>query len=132
MRRPLLFVVLVLLAATSCRPSLRVATPMGSARDLILAPEMANARVTDAYQAVAQLRPEFLRRRGAIVGVPSRRVGLRVYLDDTEMGGVDILRTIPIDQVTAIRYLSASEASFRWGANHADGVILVSTARTLR
>jgi hypothetical protein len=127
-----LIIASALLVASACQPSSTISTSAAPARDVLFAQEIASARVMDAYEAVTQLRPEFLKRRGVSLSSPVSRGGIRVYLDNTEMGGVDILRTIPIDQVTTIRYLNASEASFRWGANHTGGVILVSTARTLR
>ena len=132
MWRPL-FIASAVLLLGACRPAPSVrGAPLASSRDVLLAHEIASSGVSDAYQAVSQLRPEFLKRRGpGLISPVSHRV-VRVFLDDTEMGGIDILRSIPIDQVTAIRYVDSSEAALRWGANHTAGVILVSTARTLR
>jgi hypothetical protein len=121
---------------TTLAVSLAACTPVAFAgapaptSDVLFAPEIAKARVVDTYQAVSQLRPEFLEVRVPLMPT-SRRVGLRVYLNDIDVGGIDALRNIPIDQVTAIRYISASDAQFRWGVNQADGVILVSTSRLL-
>lgn len=124
-------VIPAVLVLSACRTTSGMSIPVGD-RDVILAQEIAMSRVTDVYQAILQLRPEFLKRRGPTSVQLPQRGALRVYLDNTEMGGPDVLHTIAVDQVTAIRYLSASEATLRWGPSHAGGVILVSTARTLR
>jgi len=93
----------------------------------LFAPEIVASRVTDAYQAVLRLRPDFLRRdTGAdIRGTDSD--GIHVYLDDVDIGGVDALRRVPLDAVTQIRYVPRIEADMRWPGRHPAGVILVST-----
>ncbi len=93
----------------------------------LFAPEIVASRVTDAYQAVLRLRPDFLRRGDT----PDARVPatdeLHVYLDDVDMGGIDALRRVPLDAVTQIRYVPRTEAEMRWPGRHPAGVILVST-----
>jgi hypothetical protein len=128
MRRQLL-VSTVLVALGACTPSPYTGNPIPSG-DILLAPEIVQARVIDTYQAVSQLRPQFLKVREPLIPILGRK-GLRVYLDDVELGGVDALRMIPIDQVTAIRYLSASDAQLRWGNDLPSGVILVSTSHVI-
>lgn len=119
----------VLAAICACTQSPYTGNPAPSS-NVLLAPEIVQARVIDTYQAVSQLRPQFLKIRDPLVPSFGRK-GLRVYLDDVELGGVDALRTIPIDQVTAIRYLSASDAQLRWGNDLPSGVILVSTSHVM-
>jgi len=116
------------LAACSPAPVQSGPTPRGS--DILFASEIVRAQVLDTYQAVSQLRPQFLKVRGPLLPT-TNHLGLRVFLDDLDVGGVDALRTIPIEQVTAIRYLNASDAQFRWGNDHPYGVILVLTSRVL-
>jgi len=120
---------LVLMVLTACTPTPYTRNPVPSS-DVLLAPEIVNARVMDTYQAVSQLRPQFMKVRAPLVSSFGRK-GLRVYLDDVELGDVEALRMIPIDQVTAIRYLNASEAQLRWGSDLPNGVILVSTSHVL-
>ena len=122
-----LVVSIMSLAVVACTPAPFMASP-GPSRDVLFAPEIVQARVLDTYQAVSQLRPEFLKLREPFLRA-SRTSTLRVFLDEIDVGGVDALRTIPIDQVTAIRYISATDAQFRWGGEHPQGVILVSTTR---
>lgn len=111
-------------AGPSSRPGL------GSAgREVLTAAEIVAAKVTDAYQAVSQLRPEFLRKRAAM---PTPRFGtptVAVYLDDLQFGGAESLRSIPLERVRTIRYITPIDADLRWGGSHPSGVILVTTLR---
>jgi hypothetical protein len=52
---------------------------------------------------------------------------VQVYLDDARLGGVDELKRIPIHHVAYIRYFDGLAASARWGLDHGQGVIYVST-----
>lgn len=122
-----LLVSILTATAVACTPAPFNASLMAR-RDVLFAPEIVQSRVLDTYQAVSQLRPEFLKMREPYLR-SSRANNLRVYLDEIDIGGVDALRTIPIDQVTAIRYVNPDDAQFRWGGEHPQGVILVSTAR---
>jgi hypothetical protein len=112
-------------AATSSSPH----SFSSAGRDVITAAEIVSSHVTDVYQAVTQLRPEFLRRRGAtaipLIAAPQ----VEVYLDDLPLGSAESLRSIPLDRVRLIRYVSPVEADLRWGGSHSAGVILVTTLK---
>lgn len=125
------FLVLLALSSTACAASARPSAPSvfsGARRDVITAAEIVAARVTDAYQAVVQLRPEFLRRRGAAMPVFAP-AALGVYLDELPHGGIESLRYIPLERVRLIRYVSPADADLRWGGSHPMGAILVTTLR---
>jgi len=93
----------------------------------LFAPEIVAARVSDAYQAVMRLRPDFLSRSNARDARDAGARELHVYLDDVDLGGIDALRRISLDAVTQIRYVAPREAEQRWPGRHPGGVILVST-----
>jgi hypothetical protein len=95
--------------------------------DVITAAEIVAARVTDAYQAVSQLRPHFLRRRSTRALVSNINPAVAVYVDDLPYGGVESLRQIPLDRVRLIRYISPMTAEVRFGGSHPSGAILVTT-----
>ena len=124
--------VLVGLSLTACAaavpPSSRAAFQSAS-RDVITASEIVASRVTDVYEAVAHLRPEFLRRR-SVRPVPAfAPVSVAIYLDDLPFGNVETLKYIPLGQVRLIRYLSPNDADMRWGGLHPSGAILVTTLK---
>jgi len=91
------------------------------------------SEASSAYDIVKVLRPTMLLHR-TVTGVEqTARVvanelpGLHVHIDDTRVGPVDVLRTIPAQAVTSIRWLSPSDASTKYGNGHMSGVIAVAT-----
>ena len=118
------------LVGTACAAASPTTRPVRSAsREVITAAEIVSSRVQDVYQAVAQLRPEFLRRRSLSMAQPYRMSEVLVFLDDLEFGTAESMRNIPLARVRQIRYLTPSEASLRWGGQHPGGVIHVTTLR---
>lgn len=118
-------------ASTACATATPSTRPVlaGAGRDVITAAEIVAARVSDAYQAVAQLRPEFLRRR-AFSSIPAFATPeATVYLDDLPFGSAESLRNIPLDRVRLIRYITPNEADLRFGGSHLAGAILVTTMK---
>jgi hypothetical protein len=114
-------------ACAAATPSTRPA--FGGGREVITAGEIVASRVTDAYQAVTQLRPEFLRRRGMNAVPAFTSPSVIVYLDDLPFGTAESLHYIPLDRVRLIRYMPAAEADLRWGGSHVVGAILVTTLK---
>jgi hypothetical protein len=120
----------LVLSGTACAAASSTTRPVRSAsREVITAAEIVAARVQDVYQAVAHLRPEFLRRRSLTMARPQRTPDVLVFLDDIEFGTVESMRNIPLARVRQIRYLTPSEANLRWGGSHSGGVIHVITLR---
>ena len=135
MRRAALVLISVSIAAcssTSATSSETVALRTSPARNVITATEIVRSRVSDVYQAVTQLRPDFLRRRSASMATltPSRSNAVVVYLDEMPLGGEETLRSIPLERVRVIRFLSPFDADLRWGGSHPAGAILVTTMKS--
>ena len=122
------FVGMSVVACSAMTPSTR---PLKSVRrEVITASEIVAARVTDVYQAVAQLRPEFFSRsRNFEPMAPGRQGPIAVYLNETPIGGEESLRTIPLEEVRQIRFMTRTQAEFRWGRSHPRGAIVVMTAK---
>src|SRR5690242_21748613 len=105
-------------------------TRHGSA-DVITAEEIAaKPEFTSAYDAVEMLRPQFLRSRGqtsldASSSTPMTQPLPAVFLDNQQYGTVESLRQIPIIDVQEIRYISAADATTRFGTGFPNGVIQV-------
>ena len=124
MIRPMLAVLGVTLVLGSCASSTR-GGPRD--RDVISRPEITASNASTAYDAVAQLRPDFLRGRSINTRARQRTETPLVYLDGSRLGELGQLRSIPATIVQSIQLISASDATTRWGTGHPAGVIEVRT-----
>jgi hypothetical protein len=80
----------------------------------------------NAYEAVEALRPIWLQTRGASTLIATQ-AQVVVYLNDTRLGGIETLRQIITPAVVTIRHFDGRAATARWGLDHGQGVILVTT-----
>jgi hypothetical protein len=93
--------------------------------DLLTQETLRTGSQSNVYEAVQAIRPNWLRPRGPD---SFRNPGqVQVYLDAVRLGGVETLRTIPVQQVQFIQWYDPVSASSRWGLDHGHGAILVST-----
>ena len=95
--------------------------------NVITAPELSRSRATNAYDAIHQIRPELLRTRdpGTLVYFKANQPAVAV--DNTLVGGVEVLRAISLDSVARIEYVNAWNAANRYGSTFANGVMLIET-----
>ncbi len=91
-------------------------------RNLITTAEFAELPgLSTALQVVERLRPAWLRPRGRS-GLPT------VYRNNSRWGqNPAALANISVENVQEIRFLSATDATMRWGASVGGTVILVTT-----
>jgi hypothetical protein len=124
---------IVWLGACALRPSrLELADPTlitAPSSDVLYARDLVASTAADVYEAVMQVRPEFFRLHERLDHplAPRGTETPRVYLNGLQIGGIDALRSIPLGNVTSVRYVSAGEAIFRWGSGGAGGAVLVTT-----
>jgi hypothetical protein len=91
-------------------------TERGSTTRIVQA-ELENLVQLDAYQAIERLRPRWLRRRGnrqptvVLAGAPGQ--------------DLNILRTIRALDVREMRFMSAADATTRYGTGYDGGAIIV-------
>src|SRR6476620_1643351 len=94
-----------------------IACASAGARDanVITAPELSRSQAANAYDAIRQIRPELLRSRdpGSVVYFKASRPVVAV--DNTIVGGVEVLRAMPRDTVARIEYVSPWESAKRYG-----------------
>jgi len=133
-------VAFVALAAAACHQSSIAAPPRPTSRSAGQRDEITRKDIepllrqaSSAYDIVKLLRPTMLLNR-TLAGIePTARVaanempGVHVHIDDSRVGPIDMLETIPAQAVSSIRWLSPSEASTKYGNGHTTGVIAVST-----
>ena len=80
-----------------------------------------------AYAAVQRLRPNWLQVRGATRLSGAQWASIQVHVDGMHRGTVEELLSIRAEYVVEIRYMSASEATTRFGTGYTGGLILVTT-----
>ncbi len=97
--------------------------------NLIVASEIAGTGVSDAFQAVKLLRPAMLRGRNGSLNDNSGGAELVVYVDGVKAGGPQSLESVTALAISEIRFISAADATTRFGTGHPLGAILVVTKR---
>lgn len=122
-RRLLAPAFVLLVAACAAVPAER--RESGAAHNFIATAELQASGITDAFGVVQTLRPHWLRPRGATT--LTGRESIKVYLDGLLLGGPEQLHQITTRSIASIRFLDANEATQRWGLDHGQGAIVVST-----
>jgi hypothetical protein len=121
---------LVLLAAAgSACASSAPARDGGRARrpdpDVITQAQLRDGRFINVYEAVAALHSNWLQTRGPdSFQTPSQ---VWVYMDNVRLGGVETLRQIAPPSIAYVRRYDGRAATSRWGLDHGQGVIFLST-----
>ncbi len=80
--------------------------------------ELADYTTLNALDAIRRLRPRWLQVRG---DTPV------AILDGARLGSPDALRSVAVSDVASMQYLSASDATLRYGTNFPAGAIEVRT-----
>lgn len=115
--------------AASCASSRGGQPPTGRSRNAIDAEELMAMPHSTLYEALRALRPRWLQARSSATLRDPEPQTARVYLDGQPFGGVNDLRMLLPDDVGEVRFLSASDATTRFGTNHFAGAIVVTTRR---
>lgn len=106
-------VALLLMALLGCSGT-TPSTSAGRNERLITAEEMATTNARNAQEAIERLRPRWL-----------VRMPLTVYMNDVYTSLT--LRDILVGEIESIEFLSATDATTRYGTNHTRGAIVVRT-----
>lgn len=104
--------------------------PTRGSSNVIIEAEIAAAGATSAMDAVQRVRPAMLRSRAG--GTSASKAGgepIIVYVDGIRMGGPEALNNVSAMSVKEIRFISAADATTRFGTGHPSGAILVTTKR---
>ncbi len=115
-----------LLIASACASAGTGATSGGGGPNTItrdqISPDDGNA-----YLIVRRLRPAWLRPRSQESITGQGPTFAQVFVDETQVGDVDYLYRISATQIDRIEYLSALDATTRFGTGYAGGLIIVRT-----
>jgi len=96
----------------------------GTARSTTLThDELAKTNSNNLYDAIKKLRPEWLTSRGPTSVTDATPSTVDVYMNGSELGGIDYLREVSTLDVSTVRYWDPGQASARFGMGHPSGVI---------
>jgi hypothetical protein len=95
-------------------------------QNVIASPALEQSQAASAYDAIRQLRPEMLRSRssGSLAFFTPRQPAVAV--DNIIVGGLEVLRAIPVHEVTRIEYVNSWMAAKQYGLKLPDGIVLVA------
>ena len=111
-----------LLAACASASSPRASRPAN--RDVLAAAEIELSHAGTLHEAIQQLRPHFLFSRGrASMRAPNQRPV--VIVNSVPQASLESLRAISARAVQYVRFLSAPDATTRFGTGYMAGVIEV-------
>ena len=127
-RKSVLVMLAVTLGLTGCASAGGGGGGSNSGPNRISRDELIALGQASAYDAVEQLRRRWLQARGTADGFGGGTASLpEVYVDGSRRGDMEYLRSMQADQIGSMEYLSAVDATTRFGLNHDGGAILVST-----
>ena len=120
-------------ASSTSGTSTTRATPRESSPDFITSVEVAATPVTNVYDLINRLRPQWLRTQTGSIRDNTRSQVIAVYLDDARMGDVASLRTISTSGVQSLRYYDATRAATvlrNPGSDPIAGAIVITTTNS--
>ena len=139
MRARVLMAAVLIAVGSGCSSSGSSSSATGAPRapsrqnDVITAAEIAEraADASNALQIVQKLRPQMLTTRGRFSPADSSDAGARprVVVDGVAYGQVENLVNVNAISVMEIRYISATDATTRFGTGYVGGAILVTTKK---
>ena len=139
MRARVLMAAVLIAVGSGCSSSGSSSSATGAPRapsrqnDVITAAEIAEraADASNALQVVQKLRPQMLTTRGRFSPADSSDAGARprVVVDGVAYGQVENLVNVNAISVMEIRYISATDATTRFGTGYVGGAILVTTKK---
>jgi hypothetical protein len=86
--------------------------------------ELVDYSTLNALDAIRRLRPRWLQARGATAGGANEPVAI---LDGARLGNPEALASVPVSDIAEMQFLSASDATMRYGTNFPGGAIEVRT-----
>jgi hypothetical protein len=114
------------IVSTGCGHRTGSAEPTPVDRYVITAQELERAPELTLYDAIARLRPHFLRSRTIMASGKPESVPVHLYVDGDKMDSIDDLRRLSPTNVQEVRFYEPQKANTIFaGANNAGGAIAV-------
>lgn len=118
-----LFILLTILLG--CASWTQVDDSSRGTRYMISENEIRESSATNAYEAIQYLRPGLLDRDQQRSIDMYSAAEVVVYLNGVRYGNKESLKSISALEIEEIRYLPASEATVKYGTDHAGGAFLI-------
>lgn len=116
--------VVLLLSACASRAPQPARVPPD--RSIITHEEIVEHKFENLLDAIQALRPAWLQTRGPNT-LTQQATQIQVYLDSNHLGGIETLSMINLESVVYVRHYDGIAATARWGLDHGQGAIYVST-----
>lgn len=101
----------------------------GTSRNTITREQLAEMPSITALQAIERLHRDWLRGRAGTVRTESGRTTAQVFLDGRPYGGLEVLSQFNTANIEEIRFISASDATTRYGTGYPSGIIEIINRR---
>lgn len=129
MRTTLLAMSLLALVPAACATGPGTDSEVRRNRYVISFEEITDLPSLSAYEAVQRLRPSWLQSRGPMSGGGATRSFPHVIMDGILLGDINTLRDLRIDNVLEFHFISARDATTRFGTGYMAGVIEIISRR---
>jgi hypothetical protein len=98
--------------------------PAGATTNRIVRAEIVALTSMNALQAIERLRPRWLQGRAGTAADPPV-----LYVDGARRGATSDLASMRADDIEQMEFMSASDATTRYGTGHGGGAVQVTTRR---
>lgn len=102
----------------------------GGSPDMITREQIETLPEGSAFTVVQRLRRSWLRARTQATFGNSEPAYPVVFLDEMRFGDIDSLNRISTNQIQSIQYISAVDATTRYGTGYMGGIIRINTVST--
>ena len=118
-RKTVVFAVALALGIAGCASAGGTARPAGATSNRIVQAELEPLGQISPLRAIERLRPRWLNSRSGSPPV--------LHVDGTRRGNIRDIETYQLTDIERIEYMSASDATTRFGTGYDGGAILVTT-----
>lgn len=118
-RTPVIFAVALAIGLAGCASAGSANRPEGASRTVIVQEEFDGLGQISPLRAIERLRPQWLRGRGDETP--------QLHIDGARRSSLNDLEAYQLTDIARMEYMSATDASTRFGTGYTGGVILVFT-----
>lgn len=129
MRLHRLAVIVFLILAAGCASGGSRSDGPRRDRNHISAEELVDIQTLSVWDAVQRLRPMWLRPGGIRNSANPAGHYAHIFMDGSPYGSIESMRSLRTSDVEELRFVSATDATVRYGGQFQGGVILVTSRR---